>query len=551
MTKKIFYGIFTVSCLTLLACIALIMGVMHRYYENEINTELKNMSNYIAQGINSSGMDYFKDINIASENRVTLVGKDGTVLYDNEADISTMDNHLDREEIEEAIKDGTGRSSRYSHTMSEKTTYYAVKLTDGSVIRVSSTRYTLWVLLCSMIQPLAVILAVSIILSVVLASRMSKRIVKPINDINIENPDLDVKYEELAPLLTRIQKQRIRIAEQMDELKRKQNEFSIITENMQEGFIFVDSRSEILSYNTSALRILGQEKATKNKSILTLNRSEAFRKSVEEALSGTHSEHLLEMDSLCYQIIANPVYNDKEISGAVIVILDVTEKEQREKLRREFTSNVSHELKTPLTSIYGVSEMLMTGMVKPEDISRFSKDIHDESGRMITLIEDIIKLSKLDENVEIFIKEKIDIYDIASSVKERLTMYAKSKDLKFEITGVSAVIEGIPSLLEEMIYNLVDNAIKYNRPDGYVRIYVRNTEYPEVTVEDSGIGIPKDSIGRVFERFYRVDKSHSKEIGGTGLGLSIVKHGAAIHNAEIIVDSVENSGTSITLRFNK
>ena len=548
MTKKIFYGIFVASVLTFAACLVLILGVLYNYFDKQLIEDLHTQGHMIAAAVETGGGACLDELGTL-DNRLTWVGPDGEVLYDNQADSSVMENHLDREEIAEAMESGQGESERYSETLSQKTVYYALRLADNSVIRLADTRSTVWNLLFGMIQPLLMILTIAIILSAVLASRISKSIVRPINAINLEAPDVEGNYDEISPLLLKINRQNEQIKHQMEELRRQREEFRLITENMSEGFLVIDRKTELLSYNSAALRLLGSGPVEGTPSVLMLNRSESFRQAVETALAGEHCEHSMTLDGSIYHVIANPVSRDGETAGAVIVILDCTERELRDQMRREFTSNVSHELKTPLTSIYGVSEMIAGGIVKPEEIPSFARNIHAESGRLITLIEDIIKLSQLDENLVPSDPVPVDLFETAASVVKRLRSQADARGIQMELTGGSAIVPGIPNLLDEMIYNLCDNAIKYNKDGGRVRISVENSEHPTVTVSDNGIGIPREHQPRVFERFYRADKSHSKKIGGTGLGLSIVKHAAAYHGATVSLESTEGEGTTVTVRF--
>ena len=549
MTRKVFYGIFIASVLTFLACLVLILGVLYTYFDNQLIEGLHTEGAMIAEGVETGGAAYLDGLG-ALENRLTWIAPDGTVLYDSQADPLSMENHLNREEIAEAIEMGRGVSERYSETLSQKTIYYALRLSDDSVIRIADTRSTVWNLLFGMLQPLLLILTIAIILSAILASRISRSIVKPINAINLEAPDVEGNYDEISPLLLRINRQNEQIKHQMEELRRQSEEFRLITENMSEGFLVVDSKTELLSYNSAALHLLGAGPVSGTPSVFTLNRSETFRHAVETALAGEHCEQSMSLGGSVYHVIANPVSHDGEPAGAVVVILDCTERELRDQMRREFTSNVSHELKTPLTSIYGVSEMIASGIVKPEDIGSFARNIHDESGRLITLIEDIIKLSQLDENSIPSDPVPVDLYAVADSVVERLRSQAEMRGIDMKLAGESAVVKGIPNVLEEMIYNLCENAVKYNKDSGKVRVTVKTENgHPMVKVEDTGIGIPHEHQARVFERFYRADKSHSKKIGGTGLGLSIVKHAAAYHGAAVSLESTEGEGTVVTVRF--
>ena len=551
MTKRIFRNIFLVAFLTLISSMVLFMGVLHHYFKKQINKELENQAVYIAQGIEHENAEYFDNLS-ETNNRITWIDGDGNVLFDNEADVADMENHGDREEFLEAKTNGRGTSVRYSETLSEKNTYYAILLENGSVLRVSSTQRTIWSLTFGMIQPIALIVVLAAILSAVFANRMAKRIVKPINEINLTNPEENETYDELSPLLTKINKLMKEIEIQIEDAKRKQHEFTMITENMSEGLIITDNKTDILSYNTSAYKLFDMEDEIKNKSVLTLNRSSRFRDAVELAQNGQHNDQILDIGNRYYHLFANPVYHENDFSGIVIIIMDITEKEQRDVLRREFTSNVSHELKTPLTGIYGTSEIIANGLVKEEDIPEFANNIHKEAGRLMVLIDEIMKLSQLDENKLLEQKTAVDLYEISESVISHLKEEADKKHISLELKGSHVRINGIRRMIEEMIYNLCDNAIKYNSEHGSVCIWItEDGEQVKLSVADTGIGIPLADQDRIFERFYRVDKSHSKDVGGTGLGLSIVKHYAAYHEASVTLDSVLNQGTIITICWNK
>lgn len=549
MTRRIFTSIFSVSMAVLLACLALTMSVLYDYFSDVHSSEIQGEASYVAHGINTIG-DTYLDTLPDSSNRITVIAPDGTVLYDSSADASAMENHGDREEIQEALSGKAGESVRKSKTMAEETYYYAMLLDNGNVLRVSGTRYTVFTLLMGTMQMICVVILAALVLSLLLASRVSKKIVTPINAIDLEHPEDSETYEELAPLLGRIASQNRQIAANIEELRRKQQEFAAITENMSEGIFVVDTKTDILSYNSSALRLLGTSEAPERCSVLTLNRSESFRTSIDQALSGRHSEQLMPQGDRVYQVIANPVYESGSVAGAVIVILDVTEREEREKLRREFTANVSHELKTPLTSISGFAEIIKNGMVKAEDIPRFAGNIYDESQRLIALVGDIINLSRLDEGACVLEQEDVDLLTVIDGVIKALSPSAEKRGITIELRAEHLSVRGIRQILEEMIYNLVDNAIKYNREHGKIQIQLSAAKKgPLLTVSDTGVGIPYAEQERVFERFYRVNKSHSKEIGGTGLGLSIVKHGAALHNAEVQLQSEPGHGTSLSIQF--
>ena len=551
MTKKIFTGIISVAVLVMVLCSSFLIGILYEYFGNIVTAELKNEAYFISAGIAAEGDSYLEKIT-GIKNRVTIINSDGNVCYDSIGDAESMDNHSLREEVSEAFESGEGTSSRYSDTLGTNNLYYAQKMPDGRVVRVSVKLNSVWSLVLGVLQPMVWVLVLAVIAAALLSVAISKRIVRPINDIDLNRPELDEPYDELAPLLKKIRVQNMRIREQMTELKRRQTEFGIITENMSEGFLIIDNKTEILSYNTSALKLLGvtEKDAAKNQSVLAINRSESFRTAVEEALGGKHSEQPMSNDNRYYHIVANPVFHDEKVTGVIIIILDVTEKEQREQLRREFTSNVSHEMKTPLTTIYGISDMLCEGIVKPEDVKGFSQKIHSESERMITLINDIIKLSRLDEGGRDIEKCDVDLLSVAKTVAERLAYLSEKSGVALSVEGESTVINGAPAIIEEMMFNLAENAIKYNRENGKAVITVgEDSGRKFFSVEDNGVGIPADAHERVFERFFRVDRSHSRKIGGTGLGLSIVKHGAVFHGAEITLESVENEGTKIKIMF--
>ena len=553
MSKKIFRVILLVSVITLVASMVFFMGAVYGYFDEETKAQLKNDAVLIAEAVEQGGDNYLDNLPY-TETRVTLVDEDGTVLFDNKTDAATMENHEEREEIADALRKGTGESYRISDTISERTLYYAIKLEDGRVLRVATSQYTVGAMLIGVLQPVILILILAIVLSLVFASRLSKRIVKPINEINLDNPEKIESYDELAPLLGKIDRQNKVIKEHISELRQKQDEFTAITENMSEGLVIIDSDFTVLTINASAVRLLGAEEYYENSeavNVLSLNRSDEFSTAVEEAVAGKNTNAVMKIgEDMCYEIIANPVRHDEEICGAVILILDVTEKQKREDLRREFTSNVSHELRTPLTTISGVAEIMMNGIVKPEDVKNFASNIYDEAGRLIVLIEDIMKLSQMDEKPEVLEKAPVDLADAAKSAVNRLSSLAQENGVTLQLVADSCKIIGVRGLLEDMIYNLIENAIKYNNPGGRVDVKVElRYGHPVVIVQDNGIGIPRESQGRVFERFYRVDKSHSLKIGGTGLGLSIVKHGAQLHGASITLNSKENVGTTVTLRF--
>ncbi|HIZ08560.1 MAG TPA: PAS domain S-box protein [Candidatus Eubacterium avistercoris] len=549
MTKKTFRSMVILVLCMLAVCVGLIMGVLYNYFDKQFYRELQNEASYISEGVELNGMDYLENISSGSS-RITWIDKDGTVLFDNKVDASSLENHGEREEVRQAEKYGAGSSTRYSNTRNEKTINYALRLDDDTVLRVSADSDTMLRILTGMIQPIIAVIAIALIVAGILAYRLSKRIVRPLNDIDLEHPEQANTYEELSPFLRKIEVQNKQINRQIKELRRQQMEFSAITENMKEGFLIIDVKQNILSYNSSALKLLDVNGNVENENILHLNRSEDFQNAIIKSLKGEHTEQSMKFGERYYQLLANPVYQDNKVSGAIIVIMDVTEKEQREALRREFTANVSHELKTPLTSISGTAEIMANGLVKQEDIPHFANNIYKESQRLITLVGDIIKLSKLEEMDMTEQKEMVDLAEVVTSVTESLQIPASKKSISLIVQMEPCMVWGIPSILNEIVYNLCDNAVKYNVEKGTVYVKLEKKDKRVcLTVEDTGIGIPREEQERIFERFYRVDKSHSKDIGGTGLGLSIVKHGVAYHNAELKLESEVGKGTKITILF--
>ena len=550
MTKKIFRNCLAVGVWVFVLSVALFMGMLYQYFTDQLASELETEAHLVAQGVERMGMDYFDGLR--SENRITWVDRDGTVLYDNTVDAASMENHGDREEIKEAILASHGTARRESATLSQRTIYVAQRLEDGTVIRMAGQQYTVVRLLLSMVQPMLLILVITLGLAAVLSARLSKSIIKPILELDLEHPEENGAYDELSPLLTRIRRQNDTIQSQIELLRQRRQEFTALTENMSEGFLLLDNKGRVLSYNTGALKLMGVAPPAEEASVLTLDRSDPFRQVVDQVLKGQRCQGHLERGGRSLQVLADPVLREEECAGAVLVFLDVTEKEQGERMRREFTANVSHELKTPLTSISGMAEIMKDGLVRSEDVPGFAADIYKESQRLIHLVEDIIHLSRLDEGGTGLERGEVELLGVAGTVRDRLLPTAQRIGVTLEVSGEEQTIRGIPSLVEEMIYNLLDNAIKYNRPGGKASIHVSERDgRAVVTVSDTGIGIPAEDQSRVFERFYRVDKSHSKEIGGTGLGLSIVKHGVALHGGEVELDSAPGRGTTVRLLFPK
>ncbi len=551
MFKKIFRSSLLTAMIVLLASIFLIMGILHGIFENQLEDQLQKETAFVATAIENEGISYFDNLSKDGD-RVTLIDKDGTVLADSQVDVSKLENHGDREEVKQAETEGRGQSVRYSSTMTEKTVYYAQKLDNGQILRISADQFTIVTILLGISQPIAIVVIAAIVLSLILSTNVAKHIVEPINDLDLDDPMENTVYDELSPLLRKIAHQNSTIEEQLKEARQKQEEFRIITDNMSEGFIVIDNQMKILTYNAAALKLFGAEQKTPE-NILALSRSKPFRDAIYKSLDGEHSQAEMTTDERVYSIISNPVYDtEQEVIGAVIVVIDITEISRREQLRREFTSNVSHELKTPLTSISGFAEIMKSGGTDEATVIDFSRSIYDEAQRLISLVSDIIKLSELDDGTIEYEPETVDLYTLSLEIASRLSPQAQEKKIHFTVNGEKAEITGVKKILDEIIFNLCDNAVKYNRSGGDVKVSVKNSaDTVTVTVSDTGIGIPTVQQDRVFERFYRVDKARSKSIGGTGLGLSIVKHGVMYHNAQISLESKENEGTTVVINFPK
>lgn len=584
MVKRIFKNTFGLSIIILLISYGIIVGILYDYFGDQIEREMKVEAAYIACGMEVVGKDYLEGFRVngyvngnsveTHKNRITWISEDGVVLYDSNVNETTMKDHSNRQEVQEAKEKGEGYEIRYSDTLQEQTVYYAVKLKDGSILRLSSAYNTVFSILISMLQPTVILVVVIVVLSYLLSKRMARKIVAPINNLDLVNGEMEEEYEELVPLLKRVRKQNVLIERQMDDLQTQQTKFQALTEHMREGFLVLDKKETILSYNVAAVELLGASKEMDytGENIISFDRHRELREAVKEAIAGKRSQSMLENGERIYRIVANPIVTEdvirdetavryapmgefvpeEQVDGVIVIILDETEKEKRDQLRREFTSNVSHELKTPLTSISGIAEIIMNGIVKPEDVSGFAKNIYEEAGRLIGLVNDIIFLSRLDEETASYVVEDMNLLAMTKQVKERLQIPCKEKNVSIHIIGEDVIMKGIPSMMEEVLYNLCDNGIKYNKQDGRVTVTIHAFEdmnVPKVSIKvtDTGIGIPQEDQERVFERFYRVDKSHSRAIGGTGLGLSIVKHVVMLHRGDIQMDSTLGVGTSITV----
>jgi two-component system phosphate regulon sensor histidine kinase PhoR len=551
VTKRIFRSIFLTSLAALILASGFIVLTLYKISETDAVNELKSEAAYISALIRQEQTESEQLRQIFSNDRITLIAENGSVKYDNITDASTMENHANRPEFREALTTGTGESRRYSDTLSQMTIYYALKTHDGNVLRISRTQSSVLGMLQDILPILLFILISSALLSYIIARYMAKQIVSPINALNLDSPFENDIYDELSPLLTRIDRQNRDIKKQMLEITKKQHEFNAVTNNMREGLILISAKGNILSINESAGEIFQADiEKSIGSHILTVNRSVTMQKVFEGALSGINTEALLSINSRHFQLLGSPVVSQSSVLGVVILLLDITDKHSAERSRREFSANVSHELKTPLTSILGFAEIMKEGLAKPEDMQGFAERIHYEASGLLTLIDDILELSQLDEKTELPDREHVDLFSLAENVLSRLKPIADKKGVNLTLQGEHVVVSGYEKILDGMLYNLCDNAIKYNVAGGNATVTIAYKDSkPIVIVSDTGIGIPPEHRPHIFERFYRVNKSRSKEIGGTGLGLSIVKHGAILHDITIDMQSDENKGTTFTLTF--
>ena len=547
MTNRIFRSICLVALCVFLASLVIIMGAVYSYYSQLQIDQLRTQTQLIAQGASHEGLAYFSNLQVEGY-RITWIDRDGTVLYDNRSEHGTMENHLQRQEVRDALETGYGESSRYSATLLERSLYCAQLLPDGTVLRLATTQHSVLTLLLGFAQPICIVITVALVLSLFLAFRLSRKIVQPLNRLNLDAPMDTPCYEELTPLLRRIDAQQLQLRSQAADLARKQTQFDAVTRNMSEGLVLLNSNCVILTMNAAAKQLLGLASGSTGTNILSYTKE--LSGLLLSALKGERSEKLLTLSGVEYQVDASPVYSENSVSGIVLLFFDVTEKRKAEQLRREFTANVSHELKTPLHAISGYAELMSHGIARPEDTARFSEQIYTEAQRMIHLVEDIIHLSRLDEGAGITDLEPVDLYVKAQEILASLSVEAAQAQVELRLEGHSLRVLSSPPLLTGIIRNLCDNAIKYNRPGGNVTISVGFEEgHPYISVADTGIGISKEHQERIFERFYRVDKSHSKAVGGTGLGLSIVKHAANTLNASLELQSKPDIGTTVTLRL--
>lgn len=549
MTKRIFRSICFVAIAVFLASLILIMGVLYSYFSGVQQRQLQMQLELAAQGVTNEETAYFSDLTVR-DYRITWIDTDGTVLYDSDALSSDMENHLEREEIKEALATGYGESKRYSATLMDRSLYAAQRLEDGTVLRLSIAQSSILTLVLGMAQPISIVIVLAVVLSVVLAVRLSKSIVKPLNEIDLNHPLSNEGYDELAPLLRRIDGQQKQLRGQKTRLEQKQAELDTIIGSMSEGMVLLNERGKIVSINPAAMRLLGTSWNCVGTDMLTVSRNLDLHDILSRALQGQSEVQTVSLEAGKYQISASPIMSEEKVVGAALCFFDVTEKEKAEQMRREFTSNVSHELKTPLHSISGYAELLQNDMVKQEDIVPFAGKIYREAQRMTSLVEDILSLSHLDEGAEDMEWTEVKLYELASKAIAGLEAEAKAAKVTVSLSGEDCRLHGIPQLLHSIIYNLCGNAIKYNKVGGEVKVSVEKQDAGALlTVSDTGIGIPPQEQERIFERFYRVDKSRSKEVGGTGLGLSIVKHAVLIHHGTIEVDSEIGKGTTITVRL--
>ena len=549
MKRRIFLSIFFSSFLALILTASLAVGLLYSNSAKSVKSKLAAETFYISKAVedSSNALGYIKEIGKGGANRITLVSPDGTVVYDNYASPESMENHLTRPEISSALTFGRGESTRLSDTLGSKNYYYAIRLDSGSVLRVSETADSLFGVIRDSSSWVILILLITLLIAIFVAKFLTEAIISPINKLDLDSPLSNKEYEELSPLLLRMEKQKLHIKRQLEELSAKKKELEYITESMSEAMVIFGHSGAVLSGNRSARRLFDFYEGA---SYLRLSRDISYIGAVEKALGGTPETVIMKLFGRIYQLSVSPVQIEHEDFAAVLFAMDITEKEENEKMRREFSANVSHELKTPLTSIMGYAEIIQNGIAKAGDVPNFAGRIRCEASRLLTLIEDIMKLSILDEKTISNEFSSVDLLTLSESVSEELALKAKERDISFSVEGTSVSINGISSTLHEMLYNLCDNAINYNKNGGSVKVTVsKEDDRAILSVSDTGVGIAPEHQERIFERFYRVDKSHSKETGGTGLGLSIVKHGAKLHRAEIKIDSRIGEGTTISLIF--
>ena len=549
MTKRIFRSICVVALAVLIGAVVVIMGAQYNYFTGVQRRQLDMQTSLAAQAVANEGLDYLSSLRDL-DTRITWIAADGAVLFDSHSDHGAMENHLEREEVREALETGSGDSVRFSVTLAEQMVYTARRLPDGTVLRLSLAQYSVASLMLGMAEPIILILTAAVVLAMWLANRLSRSIVRPLNALNLDDPLANTEYEEIAPLLWRLDSQQRQLKAQETVLKRKQREFDAISNNMEEGLVLLNDRFIVLTMNPAAARLIGLSRSMVGINFFSVAQTAVMEEVLRGATAGKKTEAQYSLMGREYQVEANPVKTGGQVSGVVLLILDITEKHRAETQRREFTANVSHELKTPLHSISGYAELMKTGLVRSEDTTLFADRIYTEAQRLIRLVEDILRLSRLDEDADADRREPVDLYILAREAMQNMEPTAQRSRVTMHLTGGSTPVIGSRQQLYGLVLNLCSNAIKYNRPEGRVDVDIRREEgHAVLTVADTGIGIAPEHHGQIFQRFYRVDKSHSKAVGGTGLGLSIVKHAALNHNAKIELESQEGKGTTIRVIF--
>ena len=549
MTKRIFRSICVVALAVLIGAVVVIMGAQYNYFTGVQRRQLDMQTSLAAQAVANEGLDYLSSLRDL-DTRITWIAADGAVLFDSHSDHGAMENHLEREEVREALETGSGDSVRFSVTLAEQMVYTARRLPDGTVLRLSLAQYSVASLMLGMAEPIILILTAAVVLAMWLANRLSRSIVRPLNALNLDDPLANTEYEEIAPLLWRLDSQQRQLKAQETVLKRKQREFDAISNNMEEGLVLLNDRFNVLTMNPAAARLIGLSRSMVGINFFSVAQTAVMEEVLRGATAGKKTEAQYSLMGREYQVEANPVKTGGQVSGVVLLILDITEKHRAETQRREFTANVSHELKTPLHSISGYAELMKTGLVRSEDTTLFADRIYTEAQRLIRLVEDILRLSRLDEDADADRREPVDLYILAREAMQNMEPTAQRSRVTMHLTGGSTPVIGSRQQLYGLVLNLCSNAIKYNRPEGRVDVDIRREEgHAVLTVADTGIGIAPEHHGQIFQRFYRVDKSHSKAVGGTGLGLSIVKHAALNHNAKIELESQEGKGTTIRVIF--
>ena len=551
MTKRIFRNILLTSVMALLLTSALLVGTLYNVYESRISAELRTEAEYIVRALDTMDDDLSFLRGLTLNHRITLISPDGVVLYDSAADEARMDSHAERPEVSDALVTGTGESKRYSDTLSDITTYYARRTANGNVLRIASTRSTLVGLFLDVAPQIVVMMLMVAALSLLIARFSARQIVQPINELNLDEPLENDIYDELAPLLTRMDRQHMQIRQQMHDLARAHADLNAIMQNMREGLVLIDKSDRIISINGSAMKVFGVKGIIAPEAdLLTICRESSIIEIVKEAQQGRSDDTVFVRGDHTYRIFASPVLREEKVRAVVLLALDVSARYAAEASRREFTANVSHELKTPLTSISGYAEIIASGIAKNEDIPVFAGKIHAEAKRLVALVNDILDLSRLDEKQGLGNKENVPLLPMLKGLEESFRPIAQEKDIEVRVEGSNATVEGYPTLLRELFHNLIDNALKYTPAGGNVTVTLsQEGGHPICTVADTGIGIPKEHQPHVFERFYRVDKSHSRQTGGTGLGLAIVKHVAEVHHADVKLESEPGKGTKMIVTF--